>query len=131
MLTSNHQMSLESPPKNRNKVEYINKHKYPEIRLSADNDVSMRRNLELLKVESLNSSLSHENLKTLMAHTYTACRAALLDSQFPTFSSFIKEFPVLKRRTYVRKEIYVMIATYNLLYTRQSWSLNSSCSNQT
>ena len=54
----------ESPPKKRSKVECINKHKYPEIPLS------MRRNLELLKVESLNASLSHENLKTLMAHTY-------------------------------------------------------------
>ena len=111
-------------------MECINKHKYPEIPLSADDDVSMRRNFELLKEESLKSNPSHENLKTLMARTYTARRAALLDSQYPTVSSFIKEFPVLKRCTYVRQEIFMMIATYNLLYIRQSWSLNSSCSDQ-
>lgn len=94
----------------------MNKHKYPEIPLLADDDVSMKRNLELLKEESLNSNPSHENLKTLMVRTYNARRAALLDSQYPTVFSFIKEFPVLKRCTYVRQETCITVATYNLLY---------------
>ena len=73
-----------SPPKKKTKIETLIKHKYPEIPLSADDDVSIERNLQLLKEESLKSKPSHESMKTLMARTYSVCREALLDSKYPT-----------------------------------------------
>ena len=71
--------SDESPPKKKFKVECMRKHKYPEILLSADDDVSMERNLQLLK-ENLKPKPSH---KTLMASAHTVHRAAV-DSQYST-----------------------------------------------
>ena len=82
------------------KVECARKHKYPEIPLSADDDVSMERNLQLLKEESLKPKPCHESIKTLMALTHAARRAA---SQYSTISSFIQEYLALRRCTYVRK----------------------------
>ena len=93
----------ESPPKKKIKVESLVRHRYPEIPLSADDNVSMERNLLLLKEESLKSKPSHESVKTLMARTHAVCRAALLESQYPSVSSFIQEYPILKRCTYVRQ----------------------------
>ena len=72
---------------------------YPEIPLSADDDVSVERNLQLLKEESSKPKPCHESIKTLMARTHAARRVALLDSQYSTVSSFIQEYPVLKRCT--------------------------------
>ena len=91
-----------SPLKKKTKIETLIKHKYPEMALS---DVSIERNLQLLKEESLKSKPSHESMKTLMARSYSVRREALLDSKYPSISSYIQDYPALKRCTYVRQKI--------------------------
>lgn len=85
MSTKSHTMSLNHLQR-KCKVECMRKHKYPEIPLSGDDDVSTKRNLQLLKEESLKPKPSHESIKTLMVCTHSVRRAALLDSQYSRIS---------------------------------------------
>ena len=90
-----------SPPKKKIKLQDSRKHEYPSIPTLADDETSNERNLELLKTECKKAKLCKDSIKELMARTYGTRRLALLNSEYPTTSMIMEEFPILKRCTYV------------------------------
>ena len=105
MYTRSHNINKKkpdaSPPKKKLKLEDTRKHEYPSIPASADDETSKRRNIELLKEECKKSNLCKESIKGLMARTYATRRLAILNSEYSTTSVIMKDFPILKRCTYV------------------------------
>ena len=69
---------------------------------NADDEVSYERNLEQLKTEQLKTRARVDVLKDLMKRTFANRFGVLLEGGHPlTATDYLKEFPLLKKATYV------------------------------
>lgn len=98
--------SSNGPPKKKIKSEVKNKHNYPVIPSTVDDDVSNERNLNLLKQEAMKAKPSNQTIKSLMPRTCAVRRSAILNGDYSCVLDIVEDYPVLKRTSYV-SQIYL------------------------
>ena len=76
------------------------KHNYPLIPPSSDDDISDKRNLQLLKEEATKAKSNKPVVKDLLIRTYPVRRRMLLESNV-SVSEIVTENPFLKKCAYV------------------------------
>ena len=89
-----------APPKKRAKIDDPAKHTYPAIPEGADDEESTKRNLELLKGESLKPKPRSDVMKDLLTRTFPVRRVTILNSN-STIVDVVKENSYLKKCAYV------------------------------
>lgn len=87
------------------RVDKANKHHYPSIPESADDQVSIDRNLELLHTEECKPKPRREVLIELMARTFNYRREWILGETVERALSIVEKYPLLKKTIYVSHEI--------------------------
>lgn len=70
-----------------------------------DDNVSIERNLNLLKQEAMKVKPSNQILKSLMARTCAVRRSAILNGDYASVMDILEEYPMLKRSSYVSQTI--------------------------
>ena len=92
--------SSTAPPKKKTKIDDPAKHTYPAIPDGADDEESTRRNLELLKGESLKPKPRSDVMKDLLTRTFPTRRVSILNSD-SSVADILKENPYLKKCAYI------------------------------
>ena len=90
-----------NPPKKRHKLNSMQKHQYPVIPPSADDELSNETNLRLLK-EEWDRQKDPSKVKTLFIRTHAIRRAEIVNEESnATVNSILQEFKMLKKSSYV------------------------------
>lgn len=79
------------PAKKAPKLKDKNRHLYPSIPDSADDNESNQQNKELLLTEFKKENPSNRNIKNLMTRTFAIRQAAILNSQFLSIEDVSEE----------------------------------------
>ena len=104
-----------SPPKKKQKLN-LQKHQYPAIPPSADDELSCKTNLELLQGEWEKPKNGDPlKVKNLFIRTHTLRRAEVLNDENVTTQSILQKYPMLKKSSYVSRMYMVVLQDY--LYT--------------
>ena len=98
-----------SPPKKRKRLDSLQKHQYPAIPSSADDEVSNNINLELLQQEWEKTKTDPQKLKNLLIRTHSVRRTEILNSESVTAQSILQKFPMLKKCSYVSLRYHVRL----------------------
>ena len=77
-----------------------NKHNYPVISFTVDDDISNKRNLSL-KQEAMKTKPSNQTIKSLLAQTCGMERSAILNGDYSCVLDIVKEYPVFKHSSYI------------------------------
>ena len=101
-----------APPKKKTKIDDPAKHTYPAIPDGADDEESTKRNLELLKGESLKPKPRSDVMKDLLTRTFPIQRVTILNSN-SSVADMVKENPYLKKCAYVSLFRHVHVHVYN------------------
>lgn len=113
-----------SPPKKRKRLDSLQKHQYPDIPSSADDEVSNNINLELLQQEWEKTKTDPQKVKTLLIRTHSVRITEILNSESVTAQSILQKYPMLKKCSHVSVRFHVRLYHVGLFICRQSWSLN-------
>lgn len=93
-----------SLPRKKRKVDSVNKHEYPAIPESAEDEVSNKTNLKLLQEEwAKTKGQDPQKIKTLLMRTHNIRRAEVLHSEDLSAFSILQKYPMLKRCSYVSR----------------------------
>jgi len=102
-------------------LDALKKHSYPAIPSSADDETSIKTNLDLLKLEWSTpkpKGPDPEKVKTLLMRTHGVRRKEILKDENTSVHKFFEKYPMLKRSTYVSHNsalnLYNAYATYRL-----------------
>lgn len=109
-------MNNKEPVKKAPKLDNAKRY-YLIIPICADDEVSIRRNLELLKEETMKLKPSHQVIKTLMQRTFNERRSSILGTEYENVQTIMEDFPMLKRSTYVRHRYFVIYCLHICIYT--------------
>lgn len=89
-----------APTPKRSKHDNRAVHLYPPI--NGEDEITFKRNVELLNAERTKPSASMANLKKLMNATFpNRWDSYVNDSEPPTLVEYLAQFPLLKKATYV------------------------------
>lgn len=113
--------SDDSSPQKRKKLNSVQKHRYPIIAPSSDDELSNDSNLKFLKEEwDSPKNGDPSKVKSLFIHTRTSRRMAVLcEESNPTAYSILQEYKMLKKSSYVSAElqaVYIVLLYGYLLY---------------
>ena len=103
--------SSSGPPQKRAKADNHAKHTYPVIPSCADDDEANKRNLQLLKEESLKTKPRSEVIKELLTRTYPARRGEIVNSS-KSVADITNDITVLKKCTYVSRSTFRLSMFY-------------------
>ena len=82
----------------RAKTDRSDKHVYPSLTGSPDDDVSNERNIRALKDQMAKSKLNHGTIQELIKRTFYQMRIAILDDPNPkSVEEICETYPVLKK----------------------------------
>lgn len=113
-----------SPPRKKKRLDSLQKHQYPAIPSSADDEVSNNINLELLQQEWEKIKTDPQKVKNLLMRTHSVRRAEILNAEGITAQRILQKFPMLKKCSYVSLRFRVSLYHVDHFIYRLSWSLN-------
>ncbi len=97
----------------------------------ADDDVSYSRNLDLLSDELAKPKPRQDALKQLMTITFANRTDNFINNGKPaTLSAYLREFPLLKKATYVSSIRLMTLRNHRVLSLRHSLTLGSCATTQ-